>query len=146
MAKKNFRERRSVGIGDFGETLTEQNHKERVQIQNILHRYTKTGMLLHVNSLEGTYGDFPNHIDFKTMQDTIAAAKSMFESIPAQIRAKFDNNPAKFLEKVHDTKEHEALIEMGFHPDDLPGYVEPETPAAEPVPEPAHEPPTEPTV
>lgn len=140
--KSKLREHRKVTIGGFEKTLTEQNHKERVQIQNILHKFTKTGMLTHVNRLEGKYGDFPTHIEFHAMQNIIAKAQSMFESIPAQIRAKFQNDPAVFLEAVHDPANRDELIELGFHPDDLPDQIEP---AAGPVPEPAPDPPAQAT-
>lgn len=139
-----LRERRRVHTGNFDKTLTEQNHKERVQIQNILHRFTKTGMLTHVNSLQGTYEDFPTALDFQTMQNIIANAKSMFESIPAQIRAKFKNDPAVFLEAVHDPSMRENLLEMGFSEDHLPPAEGPgpeaapndRAPSAEPEPAP----------
>lgn len=139
----SFRERRRVAIDNFPESMTEQSHKNSCDIHHILRKYKKTGMLPHVNSVPGKYADYPSYIDFHTMMVKIATAKSMFESIPSHIRAKFDNDPGKFVDYASDPNNRDAMLEMGFHPDNLP-----EAPAApppgEPDPAPAPEPPPEP--
>lgn len=142
-----LRKRRRVAIDKFEKTLTEQNHKNRVQIQNILNKYTKTGILTHINTVQGSYGDYPTAVDFQTMQNIIANAKTMFNSLPSSIRSEFDNDPAKFLDAVQNPENRDHFLEMGFDAEDLPEPVEvpaPQDPPPEPAPEPAPEPPAEP--
>lgn len=147
-----LRQRRRVSIGDFGEGMTEQSHKKSCDINTILRRFQKTGMLTHVNNMQGKYEDYPSSIDFQQMQNIIASAKSMFESIPSSVRTRFHNDPAEFLEFAQDPANRSEMLEMGFSEEHLPDIpepvtpVEPEVPPVEPVAEPAPEPPAEPPV
>lgn len=135
-----LRIRRRVSL-KFGESLTEQSHKKSCQISTILDRYKKTGIITHNNSMQGTYADYPNEMDFHLMQNKIAVAKSMFEAIPSNIRAEFNNDPGTFLSFAQDPENREKMLEMGFSIDHLPPAVEPEPePAPEPEPEPEPEP------
>lgn len=100
-------------------------------------------MIHHVNNMQGKYTDYPTAIEFHDMQNIIAQAKSMFESIPSNIRAKFENDPAKFLDYANNPENREEMLEMGFSVEHLP---EPpiKPPAEEPVNVPATEPVTDP--
>lgn len=139
MQMNELRKRRRVAIS-FGESMTEQSHKKSCDINTILNRYKKTGIINHINNMQGKYEDYPSSIDFHLMQTKIAVAKSMFESIPSNIRAKFENDPGKFLDFASNPENREAMLEMGFSEEHLP--EKPETPASpeipvEPAPEPA---------
>lgn len=82
---------------DPAESRTEQSHKASCDINNIMARYTKTGVLEHVRQYEGQYMDLPPG-DFHDCQNKVAAAKSMFYELPSRLRAHFSNNPAQFLQ------------------------------------------------
>ena len=43
-------------------------------------------------------------------------AQDMFESLPADIRTKFGNDPGRFLDFVEDPQNEEELIELGLKP------------------------------
>lgn len=135
-----LRSRRRVQITTFSKSLTEQSHKKACDINTILKNFTRTGMLNHVSKMTGTYGDYAAPMDFHAMQTIIANAKSMFESIPSDIRTKFDNDPGKFLEFATDPENREAMLEMGFSDAHLPPREDP--PPADPgvAPEPAPDP------
>lgn len=132
--ENNLRKRRRVAISDFDETLTEQSHSKHCNIGNILNKYKKTGMLTHVNSMQGRYEDFPNSVDFHAMQNVIANAKSMFESIPSHIRSMFDNDPSKFLDFAQNPENREEMLDLGFSDEHLPAAVEPPTVPGEETP------------
>lgn len=135
----NLRERRSVSIDDFSPSLTEQAHKNQCDIHRIIGKYKKSGLMTHVNAMEGKYADYPNSLDFQLMQVKIATAKSMFETIPSHIRAKFKNDVGQFLDYVTNPENRQEMIELGFKPEHLPDEVVAE-PQPEPEPEPAPEP------
>jgi len=40
-----------------GDGLTEQNHKDETDINNIVRKYNKTGLIDHLNQFEKQYGD-----------------------------------------------------------------------------------------
>lgn len=60
------------------------------------------------------YGDFSVTGDFHQMQDTIAHVKQAFEVLPADVRSRFKNDPARLVEFLADPANDEAAIEMGF--------------------------------
>lgn len=115
--------------------VTEQSHRDSCDINTIMRRYERTGVLEHVNAYKGTYMDMPTGLDFKTAQDVIAQSKSMFESVPSDIRNKFDNDPGKFVDFMQDAKNRNAILAMGMDVSHLP-ILEPE-PAPKPKDPPA---------
>ncbi|AXL15207.1 internal scaffolding protein [Microviridae sp.] len=98
---------------DPAEGRTEQHHKDECDVNNILKKYKANGVIQHVRQYEGKYGDFSGE-DFQTAMNIIAEGKSMFESVPAYIRAKFDNDPKRFLDFVCDEANESKLVEMGL--------------------------------
>lgn len=95
-------------------SMTEQAHKDDCDIQKILKKYAQTGVITHNNAVQGTYQDFPSGMDFQSAQNIIAEGKSLFETVPARIRADFDNDPAKFLEFTQNPDNRDAMDAYGF--------------------------------
>ena len=96
-----------------GDGLTEQNHKDETDINNIVRKYNKTGLIDHLNQFEKQYGDMTGY-DYQDAMNTVAAANTMFEGLPSAIRNKFDNDPAKFINFVDDEANADKLVEMGL--------------------------------
>jgi len=96
-----------------GDGLTEQNHKDETDINQIVRKYNKTGLIDHLNQFEKQYGDMTGY-DYQDAMNTIAAANTMFEGLPSAIRNKFDNDPAKFINFVDDEANADKLVEMGL--------------------------------
>ena len=102
------------GIKFVGRSMTEQAHKEECDIHNIMGKYEREGILSHVSKYKGTYSDMVDAPDFQEMQNTIAEAKSMFETVPSRIREQFQNDPGQFLQFMQDEKNVDAIEEMGL--------------------------------
>jgi len=96
-----------------GDGLTEQNHKDETDINNIVRKYNKTGLIDHLNQFEKQYADMTGY-DYQDAMNTVAAANTMFEGLPSAIRNKFDNDPAKFIDFVDDESNADKLVEMGL--------------------------------
>ena len=96
-----------------GDGLTEQNHKDETDINQIVRKYNKTGLIDHLNQFEKQYGDMTGY-DYQEAMNTVAAANTMFEGLPSSIRNKFDNDPAKFINFVDDEANADKLVEMGL--------------------------------
>jgi phage internal scaffolding protein len=96
-----------------GDGLTEQNHKDETDINNIVRKYNKTGLIDHLNQFEKQYGDMTGY-DYQDAMNTVAAANTMFEGLPSSIRNQFDNDPAKFINFVDDQANADKLIDMGL--------------------------------
>ena len=96
-----------------GELITEQNTKDDADINLVLQRYDRDGVITHTSTRKGTYDDIPS-IDFQQAQEIIANANSMFEQFPAHVRAEFDNSPEKFLKAAEDPSKKDLFVELGL--------------------------------
>ncbi len=110
-------------------SLAKQSMAKECDINNIMKKYDKTGLLDHVSKYEGRYEDLPGDIDFQTAQNTVIAANQAFDSLPSKIRNRFENNPGLFLDFVQDPGNKDECISMGLM---KPLSQAPETPADNP--------------
>ena len=92
---------------------TEQCHRDECDINKIIAKYDRTGVLNHVNDFEARYEDLTG-LDYQTMLNTVANANSMFEGLPSEIRNQFANDPANFISFMDDQNNNEQMYEMGL--------------------------------
>ena len=97
-----------------GETMTKQAFKNETDINWILHRYQKTGLIEHVNRLQGEYVDLGSSVDYHQASNMLLAAQEAFDSLPSSIRKRFDNDPGSFLAFVEDPKNAQEMVELGL--------------------------------
>lgn len=107
---------------DTGEGLTKQNHKAECDVNLILSRYQKTGVITHRNEYAEQYDDATG-MDFQEAMNLVKSAENMFSALPSSIRKRFEQDPAKFLQFVNNPENIDEMIEMG-----LATKVEPEQP------------------
>jgi len=93
--------------------FTEQAHKDVCDVNKIIAKYDKQGLITHVSKFEGKFGDLSG-VDFKMMQDQVAGARSMFEALPVEIRNEFRNDPANLLSFMDDESNRKKAIELGL--------------------------------
>lgn len=94
-------------------TLTQQHSKDEVDINNIMARYIKTGVLDHVTKYEAQYIE-TSECDYHQSMNIIRKADEMFLELPAKVRKQFDNDPGEFLSFVENPVNHSKLAEMGL--------------------------------
>lgn len=94
-------------------TLAQQHFKEECDINTILQKFNVTGILPEA-PLSPRYGDFSGIGDYHTALNRVMAAKDEFESLPAQIRARFDNDPSKLIEFLDDETNREEAEKLGL--------------------------------
>jgi phage internal scaffolding protein len=98
----------------FEETRTEQSHKAEVDINNIVKRAGNMELIAKVNALQNFVYDDVTGNDFQESMNAILRAKEAFTSVPSGIRRQFDNDPAKFMDFVHNPDNADKLVEMGL--------------------------------
>jgi hypothetical protein len=113
-------------------TLTQQHYKDECDINNILRQFNVTG-LLPENPLSPRYGDFTGISDYHSALNQVIAAENEFMALPAQIRSRFDNDPAKLIEFLENSENKNEAISLGLvNAEELPQVVEvPQEKAAE---------------
>lgn len=95
-------------------SMTKQAHKDECDINLIIRKYDKTGVLTHVNRALATYGDFSAVHSFQEAHNSVMAAAASFADLPAKIRKEFDNDPAKFLDFIDNPENIERMYELGL--------------------------------
>jgi len=92
---------------------TEQHHKAECDVNNIIKKYDKTGLITHVSRFEAKFGDMRG-VDFKTAMDIVSSAKSEFNKLPSEIRKRFENTPEKLLEFMEKEENRDEAIKLGL--------------------------------
>lgn len=98
-----------------GSGRTRQSFKEECDINNIMARFSRTGVLDFVNRLEPRYGDVTG-LDYQQAMDVVATARSMFEDLPSALRARFENDPAQLLDFMADPANRDEAVKLGLSP------------------------------
>lgn len=91
-----------------------QEFKAECDINNIMAKYARSGLIEHVNRYQGQYGDFTEVVDYQEALNMVSQAQSAFMSLPASIRTRFENDPGKYLAFVQDPGNSEELVRMGL--------------------------------
>lgn len=102
-------------------TKTEQSHENETNINKIIKRYQKTGML-PISNKTAMYGDFTGSIDYHEANNRIATAKTNFLALPSDLRKRFDNDPGKLLDFLQDENNRQEAIELGLIPKPVPNH------------------------
>lgn len=132
--------RKRVSIDCSKDGRTKQSFQKECDINNIMKQYEKTRVITHVASASPRYGDFSNVIDYQSALNLVIDAQQGFDDLPADIRTRFMNDPAVFLDFVEDPENLEEGIKLGIFPKPEP-HVPTPPPAPEPTPEPEPTPP-----
>lgn len=109
----------------IGESLTKQSFKDECDVNLILSKYQRTGVIDFVNRREGRFGD-ATAVDFQSALDIVNQASAMFSELPSTVRKRFGNSAEEFLAFMDDSSNDAEAVKLGLK-------VAP-PPASEPVP------------
>ena len=106
-------------------TLTQQHFKDECDINNILRQFNITGQLPE-QTLSPRYGDFTGISDYQTALNQVIAAEDEFMRLPADLRARFENDPAQLIDFLEKSENKDEAIKLGLvnKPENLPQVVE----------------------
>lgn len=96
-----------------GESMTEQSHRQEVNINTIVARARK-GILPRGTGVMPNYGDFSSGMDYHEAQNKIVDAKRDFMRMPADIRKRFGNDPANMIDFLGNPDNREEAEELGL--------------------------------
>lgn len=96
-----------------GLTMAKQSFKDECDINMIMSRYMKTGILDHTRQSVAQYLDVTG-ADFQEAQNLIAGARSMFNELPAALRERFANQPGELLAFLEKAENREEAIKLGL--------------------------------
>lgn len=107
-------------------SLTKQSFKDECDVNNVLRKYAKTGVMEHLNRFQGDYGDYTSVVDYHSCVMQVQRAEEMFMTLPSKVRSKFANDPGRFLDFALDASNKDAMRDLGL----LKPVVSPDSPVS----------------
>lgn len=97
------------------ESLTEQHHKESCDVNTIVRRFAENGVIDHINTNLPRY-DYATATTFDEAARMVKAAEEQFGTLPAKVRAHFQNDTATYLDALTDPEQVKDLQMLGLIP------------------------------
>lgn len=94
-------------------SLAVQDQRDEVDINTIVRRFGLTGEL--PSDLRAPqYGDFVGVSDYHSAMNAVAYANEAFDAMPAEVRARFGNDPGAFVDFCSDEKNATEMAALGL--------------------------------
>lgn len=97
--------------GDLGRA--KQSMRDECDINRIMSKFQKTGVINHVARYEARYGEATS-MNYRECLETVRRAQEMFLDLPAKARKRFGNDPAEFLAFVSNPENIEEMRKLGL--------------------------------
>lgn len=95
------------------DSLAIQSAEEESNINTIVRRFGISGELPN-NIRMPQSGDFTGLPDFHAAMNIVRQAQEEFLKVPAELRARFNNDPARFMAFVEDGSNYEEALKLGL--------------------------------
>jgi len=102
------------GLKCEDKSLAQQHLKEETDINNIVQTFTRTGMLPQ-HSLPPLAEDFQIIKSFQQAMDLVVEARESFQQMPAEVRNRFQNDPARFVEFCSNPDNKAEMRKWGLY-------------------------------
>ena len=93
---------------------TIQDPRDECDVNKLMAKYRKTGMITHLAKHPPRYEDVSGAVSYQEALNIVGAAEREFSKLSAKIRAKFDNDPGKFLDFVSNPDNAEEMYDLGI--------------------------------
>lgn len=107
-------ERRREQIFFDDPSRTKQAFKQSCDINWILARFKSTGLIPHVNRLQGFFSDVSDVGDYQSSLVRVRKAQAEFDALPSRIRSRFHNDPGELLSFLSDSKNRDEAVALGL--------------------------------
>ena len=102
-----------TGLLCLDPSLAQQHQKDDADINVIVERFGLTGQLPDAIT-PPQYGDFSQATDYHSAMNAVRAAQERFMELPAKLRARFDNDPAKLIDFVSNGDNRQEAVSLGL--------------------------------
>lgn len=104
---------RETSLSCLDESLAVQSERDEVDINTIVRRFGLTGELPSDVAMPKS-GDFTGLPDFHTAMNMVRAAQEEFMRVPAELRARFQNDPQQMIQFCEDPANLDELRKLGL--------------------------------
>lgn len=112
--RSRYSDRVPVRLETGSESFVQQHFADSCDVKKIIARFTRTGVLDHVNQLQPQFGDFTSVPTFEEAQQIIAQTSEYFAGLPANVKDRFGNDVKQFLAFVNDESNVEEGRKLGI--------------------------------
>lgn len=95
------------------ESKTQQQFKDECDINTIVKRFGITGELPSDLAVPQS-GDFTGITDFQSAMNVVRMAEEAFAELPADLRARFNHDPGRFVEFFNDPGNKDEARKLGL--------------------------------
>lgn len=100
--------------------VTQQHFRDETNVNSIMAKYGASRIISHYAQFQGNYGDFTDVQDYQTSLNEVIKAQDMFMSLPSELRNRFNNDPAQFLDFVGNDANRDEMKTLGLLRDEAP--------------------------
>lgn len=95
------------------ETLTQQQFKEESDINTIVEKFMRSGETPPPIEWPDQV-EFMETFDYQTAMNVTVKARESFMELPAKARARFENDPQRFMEFMENPDNQDEAIKLGM--------------------------------
>jgi len=114
----SFNKRRRVQFATVGESMTKQEYGDETNINTIVERWAKTGLLTSMNTGTPLYADVSEVPDFRGSLDVIRKTQEAFDSLPPKLREKFNNSAEQLIDFISKAENRQEAVKLGLIQDE----------------------------
>jgi len=113
--RTNYKASEGQGL-EFDRKLgrTKQSMKDECDINQIMKKFEKTGILPDMIKTNPQYGDFSEPIEYRDSLEIVRHASEQFSNLSAKVRARFNNDPEAFLDFATNPANAEEMVTLGL--------------------------------
>lgn len=89
------------------ESKTKTDQAASTDVNNIIRKYDRTGLITHLREAEGVYADVSEIGSYQDAVNVVQAAEESFLALPPGLRTRFDNDPAQFVDWASSASQDE---------------------------------------
>lgn len=94
--------------------LVKQEFLEESDINVIIGRFVRGGGISYVNKVAPMFADVSNVGDYASCLRMVMEAEEAFMMLPANLRARFGNDPAQVLAFLRDERNRDEAVALGL--------------------------------
>jgi len=113
---------------------TKQQFKAECDINNIMKRYQRDGIITHLKQFGGRYEDVSGAVSFQEAYEIVHNAQAAFGTLPSSVRKRFDNDPGHFMQFALNPANKAEMVKLGLAKE--PPSTTPSEPATTTTPAP----------
>lgn len=109
------RDEDNEGIIFPSDSLVQRHFQDECDVNLIVDRYVKTGVMDHINETPPTYGDVSEvPTDLMSSYEAVFAAEQAFMNLPSGLRKSLDNDPSRLGAWLQDEKNYDDAVKYGL--------------------------------